>query len=780
MRWLVLGLLATLALAWSACSSSDNADSGTGNTGCTKSTDCQTGFACIAGACGLPGSVQSGGVCWASRDCAGASFCSAQSSRCTASGSGLAGAGCQTDGDCAQGLRCDYSGLTTLCVLAGSGDLTASCTSSADCIAGLFCNTSNTCVRFGDAFTPFGGVTCQPDTGPFHSFFVVPRGGAALPDFFRLPYPNDVRVSGGATKTLNLTGFPTPGTTVLGVDIVKIYLDALTADFDGFSTLPVIDFRFNVDVDAGTQGPLSNGAIHAVDLATGDESGYLYNYDTSQSKYYCPFFLTVAPNATYKFNHTYAVWLDDRIRTTTGGTPTQDPDLAAVLAATRPTDADLGHAWDQFAPFRSYMGAKGIAASSVMNAAVFTTADPTVHMAHVAAAVAAEPAPTLSALFECGVTAGTDACDDGTAARKCGSASNDFFEIHGKINLPIYQNGTEPYETTANGGKLNESGGTVTKVRSEDVCFALTIPKTAAPGGGWPLVVYGHGTGGSFREFIADNIAGELAQKGVAAVGIDEVGHGARRGSSKIGASNLVFNVTNPPAARDNWLQMGADVLSVVKLPHSATPQGWTGPALSFNAGKIVYFGHSQGATAGELAIPFTEDVHAVVMSGAGALLRESLNAKTSPSNILNTIEYVLGEEVLETHPIYLIWQNYFDRIDPFNTNRLMVQEPPSGKTAKHVFMTMGAGDTFAPPTTLSLNATTLGLGKTDPVLIDFSGPSVSRPVSKNVNNVTAAAFQYTPSGYDGHFVAQQNASAIADWTAFITSYFSTGTPTVP
>ena len=167
-------------------------------------------------------------------------------------------------------------------------------------------------------------------------------------------------------------------------------------------------------------------------------------------------------------------------------------------------------------------------------------------------------------------------------------------------------------------------------------------------------------------------------------------------------------------------------------------------------------------------------------MSGAGALLRESLNSKTSPSNVLNTIQYVLGEEVLETHPIYLIWQNYFDRSDPFNTNRLMIQQPPSGKTAKHVFMTMGAGDTFAPPPTLALNAVTLGLGKTNPVLIDFDGPLVSRPVSKNVMNVTAAAFQYSPSSYDGHFVAQQNPDAIKDWTAFITSYFSTGTPTVP
>src|SRR5262249_32632122 len=150
------------------------------------------------------------------------------------------------------------------------------------------------------------------------------------------------------------------------------------------------------------------------------------------------------------------------MRSMTGATPNQDPDLVAVLGATRPADADLGHAWDQFAGFRAYLASKSIASTRVINAAVFTTADPTAHMARVAAAVATEQAPGLSALFQCGVTSGADACDDGTAARKCGAASADFVEIHGKINLPIYQNGNEPYAQSTDGGALNESGGNVT------------------------------------------------------------------------------------------------------------------------------------------------------------------------------------------------------------------------------------------------------------------------------------------------------------------------------
>ena len=44
----------------------------------------------------------------------------------------------------------------------------------------------------------------------------------------------------------------------------------------------------------------------------------------------------------------------------------------------------------------------------------------------------------------------------------------------------------------------------------------------------------------------------------------------------------------------------------------------------------------------------------------------------------------------------------------------------------------------------------------------------------------TAFVAQYPHDGYDGHFVATRNPTAIADWLAFLTSLVSSGTPTVP
>ena len=73
-----------------------------------------------------------------------------------------------------------------------------------------------------------------------------PAPGKPPADFYRLPFPNDIRVSGGA---LDISDFPKPGPTPLGVDLVKLYVDTWTADFDGFSAAAGIAFRFSGNID---------------------------------------------------------------------------------------------------------------------------------------------------------------------------------------------------------------------------------------------------------------------------------------------------------------------------------------------------------------------------------------------------------------------------------------------------------------------------------------------------------------------------------------------------
>jgi hypothetical protein len=132
------------------------------------------------------------------------------------------------------------------------------------------------------------------------------------------------------------------------------------------------------------------------------------------------------------------------------------------------------------------------------------------------------------------------------------------------------------------------------------------------------------------------------------------------------------------------------------------------------------------------------------------------------------------------------IFQSVFDRADPVNYNPLIVTHPPAGVRSKHVYMSWGVGDSYTPRSTLEANARSLGLPPVAPILEDFQVKGIARPVSLNGPAGdgamrTAAVFQYhPPDGGDGHFVAQESPAAVADWSAFVSSFLATGTPTVP
>ena len=113
------------------------------------------------------------------------------------------------------------------------------------------------------------------------------------------------------------------------------------------------------------------------------------------------------------------------------------------------------------------------------------------------------------------------------------------------------------------------------------------------------------------------------------------------------------------------------------------------------------------------------------------------------------------------------------------------ISTAPAGVPSKHVLQTWGSNDTYSPQPTLNMFGRGAGLPVVAPVIVDLSTGTANRPVSLNRmggdnQQRTAAQFQYVPDGYDGHFVATRNPTAIADWTAFFTSLIATGTPTVP
>src|SRR5262249_40020979 len=163
----------------------------------------------------------------------------------------------------------------------------------------------------------------------------------------------------------------------------------------------------------------------------------------------------------------------------------------------------------------------------------------------------------------------------------------------------------------------------------------------------WPLVIYAHGTGGSFRSHITEGVAARLASvesTKMAVLGIDQVGHGTRRGASTQDPSKRFFNFVNPAAARGNVLQDAADQMALVRFAKNLTLAAGTSPTgADIRFGTLGFWGHSQGATAGAIAMPYTQGVAGALLSGEGASLIDALLYKKSPVNLAAVAPVVLA-----------------------------------------------------------------------------------------------------------------------------------------
>ena len=330
--------------------------------------------------------------------------------------------------------------------------------------------------------------------------------------------------------------------------------------------------------------------------------------------------------------------------------------------------------------------------------------------------------------------------------------------------------------------------GQPTTQGSLSVCLALTVPKTTMPAGGWPLVVYAHGTGGSFRSHVTEGVAGRLANVDgttqMAVLGIDQVAHGTRRGASTVAPQNLFFNFTNPAAARGNVLQGAADQMALVRFARSLSLPAATSPTgADITVGNVAFWGHSQGATEGAIAMPYTSNVTGAVFSGVGASLIDSLLTKKNPVNISAVVPVVLSESpanVSSSHPALGMLQNAIDPADPLNHAAAIIG---AGPLAKHVFVPYGQGDTYATPITqltyvvaanLAVAAPPASVTKPD----DLMSPANAVPIGGNTaGNLTAVVRQYAPNGYDGHFVVFKDADGKVNADRFLADAVGGGIP---
>jgi hypothetical protein len=110
-------------------------------------------------------------------------------------------------------------------------------------------------------------------------------------DFYRLPFPNDIRLRNGK---VTLTGHPRPGPRILPFDLVDRTISAIEAESTGFSANPTLIMRlskqFNVN---GVPGDCGASLLYITptsptySLSANDTQGLACGATNGSSRYVC-------------------------------------------------------------------------------------------------------------------------------------------------------------------------------------------------------------------------------------------------------------------------------------------------------------------------------------------------------------------------------------------------------------------------------------------------------------------------------------------------------------
>jgi dienelactone hydrolase len=469
---------------------------------------------------------------------------------------------------------------------------------------------------------------------------------------------------------------------------------------------------------------------------------------------------------------TYALVITSRLHSADGTPLVGTSDWDAVSAKSPPGDPALAAAQTAYAKLWAYLDQPGgDERADVVSAAVFTTQRPTAIMPLLRKKVWSMAAPKPTTLARSGATA-------------------DYIEYDGTFPGPNFQAGTAPYSSDGGQIELGADGLPVVQ-HTENLRFAITVPVGTKPAGGWPLVIYAHGTGGSYQSFINDGTATRLAKQGLAVISMDQVLNAIRDPANNPDFD--FFNVQNPQAARCNTVQGAADDFSLLRLAEGIDYVDPMGGEVTFDPARYYFFGHSQGGLTGPPFLAAEPRVKGAVLSGAGAVLYLSLLTKTKPVDVASIVATAIRDPSLDQNdPILAILQMWIEQSDPANYGPHLVRAPlpnPEGQgamPAKPIYQSEGFDDSYAPPPTIEAFATSIGGSQVMPTIAPIEGLSLrgqqvlNAPVMDNLDGVTTVLLQYhQATGSDGHFVVFDVPAAEQQSSQFLGTLAKTGTATL-
>jgi hypothetical protein len=391
------------------------------------------------------------------------------------------------------------------------------------------------------------------------------------------------------------------------------------------------------------------------------------------------------------------------------------------------------------------------------------------------------------------------------------SPSDNFWLFEGTYQAPHMQHGTLPYVLSGGDFEYDSSGKPIPNF-SEQMRVAITVPKGTPPAGGYPAVMYSHGTGGDFESIVLEEgaMGPLLASKGIVGFGIDQILTGPRACEASArdntnGCSpgsclsqpieDCFFDFVNPIAGRNNLRQAALDniflrqVVTHTTIPASVVPINMD---ITIQSDRIGFLGHSQGGITGALYSPVDPFLWGSVLSGAGGLITSTVLERQVPdAKVLAESPLFLaitGQDLLDWyHPALALAQALAEVVDPVNYAPYWFKNP-NGR-AKNIYSVGGLYDQDTVADSNEYMQTAAGVPQLLPIgreapTMELAGLTpVGGPVTNNImpgggGGPITAGFRQFPG--EGHFPIFTDPIARDQLTGFLQSLLTTGTATIP
>ncbi len=667
-------------------------------------------------------------------------------------------------------------------------------------------------------------TTPPADPGTLISFDLA-ANLAIQSSFYDLPYPSDLRLN--AKGGPDLTGFPFPGTYDVFDGVRRVAMDG-----KGFPVIPVAYFKLSADLPA-----LDAEQVIAADKAspillidvdeTSSERGKLFPVVATtppRDTYVRVTLLATAPRPGIVLHpkRKYAFVVQRSLKDAQGkdlGVPAALTDLAAGKVP----EGDRGaKAKDLYASLWAALPMAGVDAKNVAGATIFTTGDVVAELADLSTKLSAKYTVTIDNLA-------VDPDD--------GAVHDGYCELVGKVTYPQFQKGQPAFNSD---GLFDYSdGGLPAKQRDEDAPVTITIPPGEMPAGGFPLVVFFHGSGGASTAIVdrgtwhpesdPAKCPGGHMDEWLGVKGCNTKGEGpawvlAPHGLAMVGSALPVnpervpnapetayLNFNNLAAGHDLFRQgvieqrMLIDAMGKIQIAPatlgackgSTLPAGET--AFHFNVKqKLFAQGQSMGGQYTNLVSAVEPRIRAAIPTGAGGYWSHFILITPLIPGVADVVgNIVLGTKAKLTfmHPALSVFETAWEAVDPMVYMPRLARRPLPGHPVRSIYEPVGKGDSYFPEATYDAMALAYGHKEAGSIvwpsmqealkLEGLSGlepyPASNNLTSEDGTKYTGVIVQYEGDGvYDPHALYSQREEVKYQYGCFLESFLKTGTAKVP